>query len=202
MATHRAQGQRVVFVDGDAIVAAEGSFEKRVPLAGIPDPQRHHRLPGRERDGLGRRGLGLGLDWEQITGGLASFVNDAHRAGPLQRVRLQGRHPDRRLRPQPGRHPGPGAGRRSMPAKRRSVVISGAGDRRDEDIRADRILGEAFDDVVLYQDACQRGRADGEVLALLRQGLEGPPHQRHQEIHGEFVAIDTALARCSRATCA
>jgi cyanophycin synthetase len=62
-----------------------------------------------------------------------------------------------------------------MPAKRRSVVISGAGDRRDEDIREQtRILGAAFDDVILYQDACQRGRADGEVIALLREGLPAP----------------------------
>ena len=37
-----------------------------------------------------------------------------------------------------------------MPAKRRSVVISGAGDRRDEDIRKQtQILGGVFDDVLL-----------------------------------------------------
>ena len=64
----------------------------------------------------------------------------------------------------------------AMPAKRRSVVISGAGDRRDEDIRMQtEILGEAFDDVLLYQDQCQRGRADGEVVALLRQAWSTPP---------------------------
>ena len=40
------------------------------------------------------------------------------------------------------------------------MVISGAGDRRDQDIRDQtRILGAAFDSVILYQDACQRGRA-------------------------------------------
>jgi hypothetical protein len=62
----------------------------------------------------------------------------------------------------------------AMPAKRRSVVISGAGDRRDEDIREQtQILGTAFDEVILYQDACQRGREDGEVMGLLRQGLNG-----------------------------
>src|SRR5450830_1408744 len=85
----------------------------------------------------------------------------------------------------------------SMPAKRRSVVISGAGDRRDEDIRQQTaILGAAFDDVLLYQDQCQRGRADGEVVALLRQGLEGAVRTSYvDEINGEFVAIDTALAR-------
>jgi len=85
----------------------------------------------------------------------------------------------------------------SMPSRRRSVVISGAGDRRDEDIREQtRILGDAFDEVLLYQDAAQRGRADGEVMTLLREGLVKAARTRHvQEIRGEFVAIDAALAR-------
>jgi len=85
----------------------------------------------------------------------------------------------------------------AMPANKRSVVISGAGDRRDEDIRVQtQILGQAFDEVLLFQDACQRGREDGEVLALLRQGLSGATRTRLvDEIRGEFVAIDTALSR-------
>jgi len=49
--------------------------------------------------------------------------------------------------------------------------------------------------VVLYQDQCQRGRADGEVLALLRDGLKDARRTRDvKEIRGEFLAIDTALA--------
>jgi cyanophycin synthetase len=85
----------------------------------------------------------------------------------------------------------------ALPAQRRSVVISGAGDRRDEDIREQtQILGGCFDDVVLFQDACQRGRADGEVIRLLREGLAGATRtQRIDEIRGEFVAIDLALDR-------
>ena len=85
----------------------------------------------------------------------------------------------------------------SMPARQRSVVISGAGDRRDEDLREQtRILGKVFDSVVLYQDECQRGRADGEVLALLQEGLVGAPRTKDIcEIRGEFLAIDTALAK-------
>ena len=58
------------------------------------------------------------------------------------------------------------------------------------------ILGAAFDDVILYQDAAQRGRGDGEVLALLRDGLNGAARTTHiDEIRGEFAAIDTALQR-------
>jgi cyanophycin synthetase len=57
--------------------------------------------------------------------------------------------------------------------------------------------------VILYQDACQRGRADGEVLALLRAGPgRRPAHQPCEEIVGEFIAIDRRWRACSRATCA
>lgn len=50
--------------------------------------------------------------------------------------------------------------------------------------------------MLLYQDAAQRGRADGEVMRLLREGLAGAGRTQHvEEIRGEFIAIDTALAR-------
>lgn len=50
--------------------------------------------------------------------------------------------------------------------------------------------------MILYQDQCQRGRADGEVLLLLQQGLENAARTTAiEEIRGEFLAIDTALAR-------
>jgi cyanophycin synthetase len=84
----------------------------------------------------------------------------------------------------------------AIPARRRTVVISGAGDRRDEDITAQtRILAPHFDCIVLYQDACQRGREDGEVIALLRRGIEeaGRPVEV-REVRGELAAIDYALA--------
>jgi cyanophycin synthetase len=197
LATHRVQGRKVVFVDGGDIVAAEG----RVPRAAgrHPDhPQRHDLLPGRERDGLHRRGLGAGARRGDHPPGVATFVNDAATAPGRFNVfdykgatliADYGHNPDAILALVQAVE--------SMPAKRRSVVISGAGDRRDEDIREQtRILGKVFDDVVLYQDECQRGRADGEVLALLQQGLVDAPRTRDiVEIRGEFLAIDTALGR-------
>jgi len=83
----------------------------------------------------------------------------------------------------------------AMKPNKSHVVISGAGDRRDEDIRdLTRILGNAFDNVILYQDQCQRGREDGEVLKLLQEGLIGATKTKQiKEIRGEFLAIDTAL---------
>ena len=66
---------------------------------------------------------------------------------------------------------------------------------RDEDIRdLTRILGNSFDNVILYQDQCQRGREDGEVLKLLQEGLVGTKKAKQvKEVTGEFLAIDTAL---------
>ena len=50
--------------------------------------------------------------------------------------------------------------------------------------------------MILYEDACQRGREDGEVVALLREGLNEAHQVREiEEIKGEFLAIDRALAR-------
>src|SRR5690606_37530489 len=69
------------------------------------------------------------------------------------------------------------------------------GDRRDEDLRTQtRLLDAAFDEVILYEDQCQRGRADGEVVRLLCEGLEGASRTRTiRAIQGEFAAIDAAL---------
>lgn len=199
MATHRAQGLRVVYRDGDAIVAAQGAEETRFPLAEIP-LTRNGTIVFQVENAMASiaAAWALGLDWSIVRRGLATFVNDAQTAPGRFNVfdyrgatviADYGHNPDAILALVRAVD--------AMPAKRRSVVISGAGDRRDEDIRMQtEILGEAFDDVLLYQDQCQRGRADGEVLALLRQGLVNASRTRHiDEIHGEFLAIDTALAR-------
>ena len=199
MATHRAQGLRAVYRDGDAIVAAQGAAETRYPLAAIP-LTRNGTISFQVENAMASvaAAWALGLSEDVIRRGLASFVNDAQTAPGRFNVfdyrgatviADYGHNPDAILALVRAVD--------AMPAKRRSVVISGAGDRRDEDIRMQtEILGEAFDEVVLYQDQCQRGRADGEVLALLQQGLANATRsKRVDEIYGEFLAIDTALAR-------
>ena len=199
MATHRAQGLRVVYRDGDSIVAAQGAEETRFPLAEIP-LTRNGTIVFQVENAMASiaAAWGLNLDWNIVRRGLASFVNDAQTAPGRFNVfdyrgatviADYGHNPDAILALVRAVD--------AMPAKRRSVVISGAGDRRDEDIRMQtEILGEAFDDVLLYQDQCQRGRADGEVVALLRQGLVNATRAKQvDEIYGEFLAIDTALAR-------
>ena len=198
MATHRAQGHRIVYRDGDAIVAAQGSFEKRLSLAGIP-LTRSGAIGFQVENVMASVGAAwaLGLDWEQVKGALASFISDSGTApGRFNLFDYKGATLIADYGHNPDAIQALIKAVDSMPAKRRSVVISGAGDRRDVDItRQTELLGDAFDEVVLYQDQCQRGREDGEVIALLRQGLEKATRTSDvKEINGEFLAIDTALA--------
>jgi cyanophycin synthetase len=199
LATHRAQGQRSVFVDEGCIVAAEGNWRETVALADIP-LTRGGAIGFQVENAMAAvaAAWGAGLSWDAIRAGLASFVADADNApGRFNVMDYRGATVIADYGHNPDAMRALVQAVEALPGKRRSVVISGAGDRRDEDIREQtQILGQAFDDVILYQDACQRGRADGEVLALLRQGLQGAPRTSHvEEIHGEFVAIDTALGR-------
>ncbi|MGQ2979733.1 MAG: cyanophycin synthetase [Polaromonas sp.] len=202
MATHRAQGKRTVYVDGNAIVAAEGAWRERVLLQHIP-LTRSGSIGFQVENVMAAvaAAWAVGIQWETLKSGLASFVSDAHNApGRFNVLDYKGATVIADYGHNPDAMRALVAAVDAMPAtpgQRRSVVISGAGDRRDSDIRDQTIiLGKAFDDVLLYQDAAQRGRADGEVMALLREGLTGAARtSRIDEIRGEFVAIDTALER-------
>jgi cyanophycin synthetase len=199
MTTHRAQGNRVVYRDGDKIVAARGGRTHAIALADIP-LTREGRIGFQVENAMAAIGAAwaLNIPWPLIRQGLKTFVSDAATApgrfnvfdyGGATIIADYGHNPDAIAALVQAVD--------AMPARRRAVVISGAGDRRDEDIRRQtEILGDAFDDVLLYEDQCQRGRADGEVLALLREGLSNARRASHiAEIRGEFLAIDTALAR-------
>ena len=201
LAAHRAQGRRVVFVDNGAIVAQKGKQIFRIPLSQVPLTL-SGQIGFQTENVLAAVGAAwaVGVSWDAIAQGLSSFISDVqgvpgrfnvfdYRGATL--IADYGHNPDAIQALVQAVE--------NMPARKRVVVISGAGDRRDEDIREQtRILGAAFDDVLLYQDACQRGRADGEVIGLLQQGLQGASRTRHTEsIQGEFNAIDTALARLS-----
>lgn len=199
MATHRAQGNRVVYVDGDAIVAAEGSWRESIPLRDIPIT-RNGSIGFQVENVMASIAAAWGADlpWQTIRRGLAGFVNDSDNApGRFNVMDYRGATIIADYGHNPDAIRALIQAVEAMPANKRSVVISGAGDRRDEDIRVQtEMLGEAFDDVILYQDAAQRGRADGEVIALLRQGLEGASRTSYvTDIHGEFIAIDHALER-------
>ena len=82
-----------------------------------------------------------------------------------------------------------------FPHERRTAVYTCAGDRRDCDmIRQGELLGAAFDRVVLYEDHYIRGRRQGEIMELLKQGLAGAKRALEvQEVSGAEAAMDNAL---------
>ena len=197
MATHRAQGQAVVYVENGCVIATKGDFTHSIPLANIPVTM--GGAIGFQVDNVMASvaaAWALGIDWRIIESGLTSFSNDNdNAAGRFNMFKFRGatviadygHNPDAMLALVQAVE--------ALPAKRRSVVISVAGDRRDQDIREQtQILGAAFDDVVLFEDQCQRGRKDGEVIALLREGLANASRTTSStEVFGEFLAIDTAM---------
>ena len=197
MATHRAQGHAVVYVEGGHVVASKGEIVQSIPLADIPLTM--GGAIGFQVENVMASvaaAWALGHSWETIRAGLANFSNDSDNAqGRFNLFKFRGatiiadygHNPDAMLALVQAVE--------AMPATRRSVVISGAGDRRDQDIRQQtEILGAAFDEVVMFEDQCQRGRKDGEVIALLREGLRGAKRTVSQsEVFGEFLAIDMAL---------
>ena len=197
MATHRAQGQAVVYVENGCVVAAKGDVQHSIPLSEIPVTL--GGAIGFQVDNVMASvaaAWALGLDWRTIGNGLKSFSNDSHNAaGRFNLFQYRGatviadygHNPDAMLALVQAVE--------ALPAKRRSVVISGAGDRRDQDIRQQtEILGNAFDEVILFEDQCQRGRQTGEVIALLREGLANASRTKSSsEFYGEFLAIDAAM---------
>ena len=199
MATQRAQGKRCIFVDGEHIVAAQGAWRESILLRDIP-LTRGGAIGFQVENAMAAvaAAWGAGLEWDTIRRGVASFANDADNApGRFNVMDYRGAtviadygHNGDAMKALVGAVA-------AMPANKRVVVISGAGDRRDEDLRVQtEILGDAFDEAILYEDACQRGREAGEVVALLRAGLRGAKRTQHvEEIVGEFIAIDRALSR-------
>ncbi|WP_090142066.1 cyanophycin synthetase [Limnohabitans sp. DM1] len=199
LAAHRAQGKRVVFTDDGDIVAQNGKQIFRIPLAQVP-LTRQGQIGFQTENVLAAVAAAWAVNapWDAIAQGLATFISDIQGVpGRFNVFDYKGATLIADYGHNPDAIQALVQAVDNMPAKKRVVVISGAGDRRDQDIREQtQILGAAFDDVLLYQDACQRGRADGEVLQLLREGLHGASRARHiEDIQGEFNAIDIALSR-------
>ncbi len=201
LAAHRAQGKRVVFTDDGDIVAQKGKQIFRIPLANVP-LTRQGQIGFQTENVMAAvaAAWAVNVPWDAIAQGLSTFISDIQGVpGRFNIFDYQGATLIADYGHNPDAIQALVQAVDNMPAKKRVVVISGAGDRRDQDIRDQtEILGAAFDDVLLYQDACQRGRADGEVLKLLREGLQGAKRTSHvEDIQGEFNAIDKALARLS-----
>lgn len=194
----RHDGGRVVFVRGNDIVLAGGEFENLlISLDRVPFTY-GGRISFQVENALAAvaAGWSLGISHESIRAGLETFTADTRQApGRFNMLHAGGAtviidygHNVSALNALIGAI-------ERLPHDRRSIVYTAAGDRRDCDIIAQgKVLGDAFDQIVIYEDACTRGRADGEVIRLMRQGLaQGKRTSQIVETRGEQVAIAATL---------
>ncbi|MBC8117381.1 MAG: cyanophycin synthetase, partial [Candidatus Saccharimonas sp.] len=60
------------------------------------------------------------------------------------------------------------------------------------------LIANGFDEMVLYEDKCTRGRADGEVIRLMRKGMALGTRLKAEHVHetrGEMPAIELTLRK-------
>ena len=194
------------YVDGDCCrCGRRQAWRERIAAARRADhPRRHDRLPGRERDGGGGRGLGgrAGLGHGICAAAWPAFANEADNAPgrfnvmdyrgatviadyghnpDAMKCAGGGRRSDARPRAgalggdqrcrRPARRGHPRADRNPRRSLRRRAAVPGRGPARP-----------------------RRRRGDGACCARDCKGAR--PHPQYiDEIRGEFLAIDTALAR-------
>ena len=184
----------------ESIVLADGDWEARLislsqaPLTGggLIGFQVENALAA------AAAGWGLGIPLESLRRGLESFVNDTrHVPARFNTISFNGAtvvidygHNTSALLALIEAFD-------QLPHERRLIVYTAAGDRRDCDIiRQAEVIADGFDEMVLYEDQCRRGRADGEVIRLMRQGLvRGKRMKQIIETRGEMVAIEMILNR-------
>lgn len=199
VAAHKAKGRPVIIHDGRVINISYDDIEKTIDLMDVPLTNNGlFTFQVQNVMCAVAAALGLNVPFNTIRAALGSFQSTPdtvpgrfnffkHNGGSV--IADYGHNPDAvstlvdTLK--------------NIPAVRRTVVISAAGDRRDQDIiEQGRLVGGFFDHIILYEDACQRGRPDGETLALLQRGIanaDGDKKPSVVEVRGEFKAIQMAL---------
>jgi cyanophycin synthetase len=197
LTAHRQAGGRAVFVRRDGVVLAEGAREAAlIDLAEVPLTHGGRvRFQVENVLAAAAAARALGLPLPAIQAGLRSFTGDSaqlparynvHRAGGAT-VIVDYAHNPSALRAL-------AASLDAFPATGR-VVVYCPGNRRDGDVvEVGQLIGDTFDRVVLYLDRGSSDRADGELNALLRQGIaRGGRAAQVSEARDERAAIDAAF---------
>lgn len=196
---HREAGGRAIFVRDGFVMRAEGAWEDRfIALQDVPLTH-GGRISFQIENTLAALAAAwaLGLDDTSILRGASSFSSSLdHCAGRFNMLEYGGidviidyGHNVDALRALLD-------ALNHFPNKRRIVVYSSAGDRRDADIiEQGRMLAPHFDEVWLYEGDYARGRRPGEIMSLITEGLNGALRARRVEcIQGHLKAVDLALA--------
>lgn len=81
-------------------------------------------------------------------------------------------------------------------------IITGTGDRRDDDIRdMGRISAEMFDHIIIRQDKFLRGRKAEDIVKLLVEGIhDSNPQQSYEYIPKEVEALNHAFSLARKGT--
>jgi len=196
---HRSNGGKAVTVRDGAIVIAIGREERQV--ARIADlPLTHGGRVGFQVDNLlasVAAGYALGISLETIRTGIETFQSDvksvpgrfnvlSHRGATI--ILDYGHNSSALI--------ALAEAIEKMPHRRRKIVYTAAGDRRDEDIlRQSQLIADFFDEIYIYEDQCTRGRPSGEIMRMMREGFDqgrGAPVVLQES--GELAAIDAAIA--------
>lgn len=196
---HRIRGERALFVRNDAIIRAEGPKEEVfMPLSDIPLTH-GGKISFQIENTLASVATAweLGIADDLIRQGCRSFIPGLDQnAGRFNVLDLRGitvvvdyGHNVDALRALLD-------ALAQFPNKRRIVVYTSAGDRRDSDIIVQgTMLGDFFDEAWLYEGDYVRGREAGEIMKLIAQGIHGTSRtQRVESIFGHLKAVDLALA--------
>jgi cyanophycin synthetase len=186
MQTHRRAGGRLAFVQDKNLVLAVGErIEMQIPLTEIP-VTRQGRVSFMIENALASAAAvwALNVSLDDIRAGLKSFSSESDMVpGRFNVLSVAGATVVVDYGHNVSALTSLIEAIAAFPHERRMVVYSAAGDRRDCDmIKQGQILGDAFDRVVLYEDQYKRGRADGEIMQLIRQGLAAG--SRVKEIEG------------------
>jgi cyanophycin synthetase len=174
LAAHRKAGGRAVFVRDGAVLLADGAREDRL-LALAEVPLAHGgRVLFQVENVLATAGAAwvLGVRPADIGSGLRSFpADDQDLPGRFNVHHARGAVIIVDYAHNPSALTALIAALDAFPARRCRIVFS-PGNRRDEDVlEMGQMLGDRFDEVLLYSDRGNNDRADGELTALLRRGL-------------------------------
>jgi cyanophycin synthetase len=199
LTAHRAAGGKAVTVREGYLVIASGRDERRV--ARVDDlPLTHGGRIGFQVDNLlasVAAGYWLGLSMEALRSGVETFSSDLGTVPGRFNVLT---HRDSTIILDYGHNSSAlialAEAIEKMPHRRRKVVYTAAGDRRDDDIiRQAQIIGAFFDEIYIYEDQCTRGRANGEIIRLMCQGFARVQRPRKiLQANGELLAIGAAIS--------
>jgi cyanophycin synthetase len=198
---HLARGRRAVIAKDGHVVLADGQrLERLCDLRDVP-LTKGGRIGFQVENVLAAvaAGWSVGLSKDAIRTGISTFGGDTAQApgrfnmrtvGGATIVMDYGHNPDALLALIDASN--------ALPHQHRTVVMTAAGDRRDVDIvRQGEIVGDGFDRVVVFEDACNRGRESGDIVRLLKTGADRGKRVAEVVVEtcGEHRTIEKALER-------